>query len=222
MLSRSPRPNALQFGKPDVQPRSVLLAGLKSGPSQSNLRRQVTSAAAARLFWGPKVCKLNNQTVETNVFDPGAHPSLHVVLVHPEIPQNTGNIARTCVAIGAKLWLVRPLGFKLDQRHLRRAGLDYWEHLHWHVVSDWSELRAHLTSARFWYFSRHAQRSYADVSYARGDALVFGSETHGLPRSVCRPDECHTLSIPIPGPVRSLNLSNAVAVASFEALRQWR
>jgi tRNA (cytidine/uridine-2'-O-)-methyltransferase len=146
---------------------------------------------------------------------------LHIVLHQPEIPQNTGNISRTCVAIGAKLWLVRPLGFQLDAKHLRRAGLDYWRHLDWEVVDRWEDLPARWQDFRPWLFSKTASRLYTDVSYQSGDALVFGAETSGLPADLLarHPERC--LRIPISPRVRSLNLSNAVAVAAYEAIRQW-
>lgn len=148
-------------------------------------------------------------------------PSLHIVLYQPEIPYNTGSVGRTCVAVGAKLWLVRPLGFRVDDYYLRRAGLDYWEHLNWQVVENWGELLARLSQSRRWLFTKTAQRSYLNVAYSRGDVLVFGSESAGLPDSLLaeRPDS--QLRIPTRADVRSLNLSNAVAVASYEALRQW-
>src|SRR5437868_9903187 len=99
-------------------------------------------------------------------------PPLHVVLYQPEIPYNTGSVGRTCVATGAKLWLVRPLGFKLDDYYLRRAGLDYWPFLEWEVVDDWASLMAHLPARPRWLFTKTANRSYTDVTFARGDVLV--------------------------------------------------
>jgi tRNA (cytidine/uridine-2'-O-)-methyltransferase len=149
-------------------------------------------------------------------------PLLHIVLHQPEIPYNTGSVGRTCVAVGAKLWLVRPLGFRVDDYYLRRAGLDYWEHLHWQVVENWQELTAQLPQSRRWLFTKKAERSYLDVDFAPGDALVFGSESAGLPDSLLTAHPDAQLRIPTRGDVRSLNLSNAVAVASYEALRQWR
>jgi tRNA (cytidine/uridine-2'-O-)-methyltransferase len=150
-------------------------------------------------------------------------PLLHIVLYQPEIPYNTGSVGRTCVAVGAKLWLVRPLGFRVDDYYLRRAGLDYWEHLEWQVVDNWDELEASLAGAPKWFFTKKAERSYLDVTYDRGDVLVFGSESAGLPDSLltAHPIESQ-LRIPTRADVRSLNLSNTVAVASYEALRQWR
>ncbi len=108
-------------------------------------------------------------------------PRLHIVLFEPEIPHNTGNIARTCVAVGAKLWLVRPLGFQLDDKAVRRAGLDYWCHLDYEIVANWEELTERLAGHRMWFFSKKAKRVYSDVTFAQGDALVFGSDTRGLP-----------------------------------------
>lgn len=146
---------------------------------------------------------------------------LHIVLYQPEIPYNAGSVGRTCVAVGAKLWLVRPLGFQLDDRRLRRAGLDYWRHLSWEAVDDWEALLARLPDRRPWFFSKTAGTCYADVSFEPGDVLVFGSESQGLPGSMLKsnPDRC--LRIPIRPDARSLNLSVAVAVIAFEAKRQW-
>ena len=148
-------------------------------------------------------------------------PCLNVVLVHPEIPYNTGSVGRTCVAVGAKLWLVRPLGFRVDDYYLRRAGLDYWEHLEWEVVDDWPQLTENLSGRTFWYFSKTATREYTRVGFQQGDVLVFGSESQGLPPSLLADVGDQLLRIPIRAEVRSLNLSNAVAVAAYEALRQW-
>ncbi len=143
-----------------------------------------------------------------------------VVLVEPEIPQNTGNVGRTCVATGSKLWLVRPLGFHLTDRYLRRAGLDYWQHLEWEVVNDWAELNQRLGQRRMWLFSKTAERLYTDVRYRPDDVLIFGKETLGLPKSLLRRDADRTLRMPIRPQVRSLNLASAVAVSLFEAQRQ--
>jgi tRNA (cytidine/uridine-2'-O-)-methyltransferase len=150
-------------------------------------------------------------------------PLLHIVLHQPEIPYNTGSVGRTCVAVGAKLWLVRPLGFRVDDYYLRRAGLDYWEHLEWQVVDNWDELRAALPSRRLWLFTKKATRSYLRATYQHGDVLVFGSESAGLPDSLLaeHPPDVQ-LRVPTRPEVRSLNLSNAVAVATYEALRQWQ
>lgn len=148
-------------------------------------------------------------------------PWLHVVLYQPEIPHNTGSVGRTCVATGVKLWLVRPLGFRMDDYYLRRAGLDYWQHLEWEAVDNWEMLLERLTPQRLWLFTKKAERSYLDVEFQPQDVLVFGCETQGLPDSLlaAHPPE-QQLRIPIRGDVRSLNLSNSVAVSVYEALRQ--
>jgi tRNA (cytidine/uridine-2'-O-)-methyltransferase len=148
-------------------------------------------------------------------------PLLHVVLYQPEIPHNTGSVGRTCVAVGAKLWLVRPLGFRVDDYYLRRAGLDYWEHLEWEAVDDWESLTARLPGRDFWYFTKKAHRPYIDARFAQGDVFVFGNESQGLPDARLAEPRERQLRIPLRPQVRSLNLSNAVAVATFEALRQW-
>ncbi len=145
---------------------------------------------------------------------------LNVVLYQPEIPQNTGNIGRTCVAVGAKLWLVRPLGFRMDSHHLRRAGLDYWQHLDFQIVKDWREARDCLRGRNCWYFSKNGAVPYTEVSYGHSDVLVFGSETQGLPPSLLECESARVLRIPTRPQVRSLNLASAVAVGLYEAMRQ--
>ncbi len=142
-------------------------------------------------------------------------------LYQPEIPYNTGSVGRTCVAVGAKLWLVRPLGFRVDDYYLRRAGLDYWEHLAWQVVDDWEAVTAALAGRRFWFFTKKAERPYVDAAFLPGDVLVFGSESAGLPDQLLATNPSANLRIPTRTEVRSLNLSNAVAVAAYEAQRQW-
>jgi tRNA (cytidine/uridine-2'-O-)-methyltransferase len=149
-------------------------------------------------------------------------PRLHIVLFQPEIPQNTGNIGRTCVALDAKLWLVRPFGFQLDTQKLRRAGLDYWDHLDWEAADNWEKLTAQLPTERMWYFTRWGTTPYTTVSYTAGDVLVFGSESAGLPSTILDSvPEDRRLRIPTSDKVRSLNLSNAVAIAAYEAYRQF-
>lgn len=147
-------------------------------------------------------------------------PWLHIVLYRPEIAANTGNVGRTCVALGAKLWLVRPLGFRLDDRRLRRAGLDYWQYLDWQAVDDFRDLRRYLAEERCWYFTKRASRPYTAAAFQPGDALVFGGESQGLPADLLAAAGQRGLYIPIRPEARSLNLSVAVAVAAFEALRQ--
>jgi tRNA (cytidine/uridine-2'-O-)-methyltransferase len=145
---------------------------------------------------------------------------LHVVLHQPEIPDNTGNVGRTCVALGAKLWLVRPLGFRMDDHHRRRAGLDYWQHLDWEAVDDWPSLLQRLPDARPWFFTKHATRCYTDATFTSDDVLVFGSESRGLPRSLIDANFDRCLRIPMAPEARSLNLAVSVAVAAYEARRQ--
>jgi len=147
-------------------------------------------------------------------------PVLRVVLYQPDIPQNTGNIARTCASAGAELHLVRPFGFRWSSDpRLKRAGLDYWPHVRYVLHDSWANFVERLEAgARVWAFSSKAQRAYTDVQYRPGDYLLFGPETRGLPEEVLR--QFPALSIPMPGPVRSLNVSVAVGIALFEALRQ--
>ncbi len=145
--------------------------------------------------------------------------SFPIVLFQPEIPENTGAIGRTCVAVGSKLYLVKPLGFQLDEKKLRRAGMDYWEHLDIETVADWAELTRKLPGRR-WYFSKKAVKSYLDADFQSGDALVFGNESHGLPEWItdAEPDRC--LRIPLRPEARSLNLSVCVGIAVYEAARK--
>lgn len=151
-------------------------------------------------------------------------PLLHVVLYQPEIPPNTGNIGRTCVAIGAKLWLVKPLGFQIDEKQLRRAGLDYWPHLDWQAVENWDELASALagpiSANRLWMFTKHAKQLYTTASFQRGDALLFGNESSGLPDTLHDRYARQALRVPMRPVVRSLNLSAAAAAVMYEAVRQ--
>lgn len=147
-------------------------------------------------------------------------PSLNIVLVEPEIPQNTGNVARTCAATGARLHLVGPMGFAIDDRKLKRAGLDYWNLLditHYDSLADFFE----KNRGPFYYFSTKAKNRYCDVCYPDGAYLVFGKETKGLPEALLHdnPEDC--VRLPMRRGLRSLNLSNSVAIGVYEALRQW-
>ncbi len=148
-------------------------------------------------------------------------PALHIVLVRPEIPQNTGSIARLVAATKARLHLVGPLGFSLEDRYLKRAGLDYWPLVDLRTYSNWDEFAAAHGGVLAKYFSARAKRSYLSANYARGDYLVFGSETKGLGKEFLAERAGSTFQIPIfePG-VRSLNLANAVSIVAYEALRQ--
>jgi tRNA (cytidine/uridine-2'-O-)-methyltransferase len=151
-----------------------------------------------------------------------AEPILHVVLVEPEIPQNTGTTARLCAATATRLHLVGPLGFSLEDRYLRRAGLDYWPSVDIAVHTDWESFRRKHPRASLWLFSAGASRSYTDVRYRPGDFLVFGGETRGLPPALLAEQCDRLLRIPMHGTVvRSLNLANAAAIVAYEALRQF-
>lgn len=144
----------------------------------------------------------------------------NIVLVEPEIPANTGNISRTCAVTGASLHMVRPFGFELSDRHLKRAGLDYWEYLDVHYYDSFAELETAFPQGRFFLFSTHAKRHYAQVRYRPGDFLVFGKETAGLGEALLTRRAADAVRIPMRADTRSLNLSNAAAVALYEALRQ--
>jgi tRNA (cytidine/uridine-2'-O-)-methyltransferase len=144
----------------------------------------------------------------------------HVVLYQPDIPQNTGNIGRSCVAVGAKLWLVRPLGFVLDNRYLKRAGMDYWQHLDWQAVDSWQELEAHLAGRRMWFFSRFADKLVWEARFEPGDVFVFGSETRGLPDALREVNAHRCLKLPMRLEVRSLNLASTVNTVLYEGVRQ--
>ena len=145
---------------------------------------------------------------------------LHVVLVEPEIPQNTGNIARTCLAAGARLHLVEPLGFEIDATALRRAGMDYWEQCDIVRWPSLEALRGEAAGARFFFLTTKSRRPYWSARFADGDYLVFGRETRGLPESLLAAEEPHTLTIPMQPGARSLNLATSVGIVLYEACRQ--
>ena len=145
---------------------------------------------------------------------------LHVVLVEPEIPPNAGNVARLCAASGCALHLVEPLGFRIDDRELKRAGLDYWDALAVVVHPSLDAFLAAFESRRFWLLSTRAKRAYTDADFARGDALVFGKETAGLPQSLIDAHPDRALRIPMrTGTVRSINLSTAAGIVTYAALQ---
>ena len=146
---------------------------------------------------------------------------LNLVLVEPEIPQNTGNIARTCAATGARLHLVEPMGFRVDDKKLKRAGLDYWYLLDITYYRDLDDFFAKNPNEAFYYFSTKAPRKYTEVTYPEKVFLVFGKETAGLPEKLLHENPDCTVRIPMISEARSLNLSNAAAVGAFEVLRQW-
>ncbi len=145
---------------------------------------------------------------------------INIVLHEPEIPQNTGNIARTCAATGASLHLIRPLGFEIDNVKLKRAGLDYWHSLDIFYYDGLEDFFAHHPHAEFWCFSTKAPRAYSEVSYPDNCYLFFGKETKGLPEDFLRANFDRCVRIPMRDGLRSLNLSNSAAIAVYEVLRQ--
>jgi tRNA (cytidine/uridine-2'-O-)-methyltransferase len=147
---------------------------------------------------------------------------MNIVLVEPEIPPNTGNVARLCAATNTTLHLIEPFGFKLDDTQLKRAGMDYWQHVEWHRWPGWKAFAEKLPAgARLWFVESGGSKIYTQVKYAADDYLVFGRETAGLPRQLLEPNRDHWLRIPMfNAKARSLNLSNCVALVLFEALRQ--
>jgi tRNA (cytidine/uridine-2'-O-)-methyltransferase len=149
---------------------------------------------------------------------------LHIALVEPEIPPNTGNIGRLCAATQSRLHLVEPLGFRIDEHAVRRAGLDYWPLVDLHVHPNWGALLdAHqrmVPGGRRWLFSGKARHSYLEIRFAAGDLLIFGKESVGLPEALLQAEAERVVGIPTIGAVRSLNLANAVSIAVYEALRQ--
>ena len=144
----------------------------------------------------------------------------HIVLVEPEIPQNAGNIARTCAATGTHLHMIRPLGFEVTDKYLKRAGLDYWNLVNISYYDSFEELQAAYPASRFFFFTTKARHRHSDVCFQDGDFLVFGKETKGLPEELLLKNEETCLRIPMFEKARSLNLSNSVAIALYEALRQ--
>ena len=147
----------------------------------------------------------------------------HVVLIEPEIPPNTGNIGRLCLATGAHLHLVRPLGFSLDDRALRRAGLDYWREVQVTIWESFAELQAAQSAdARWFYLTTKTQTAYWEATFCFGDFLVFGRETKGLPEPLLAANSERCLTIPMSGSTRSLNLATAVGIVLYEAVRQLR
>ncbi|MDR1605176.1 MAG: tRNA (cytidine(34)-2'-O)-methyltransferase [Gracilibacteraceae bacterium] len=146
---------------------------------------------------------------------------LRIVLVEPEIPPNTGNVARLSAALGACLHLVRPLGFELDDRHLKRAGLDYWPEVRLKIHDDFRALQTALAGAPFYLATTQGERRYTDVAYESGCCLLFGSETRGLGADILAAYPKRHIRLPMRAGCRSLNLSNAVAVVAYEVMRQW-
>lgn len=148
-------------------------------------------------------------------------PLFNVALIEPEIPQNTGNIGRTCVGTRSELHLVGKLGFDITDKNLKRAGLDYWQHLHWEHHPEFTDWQKKIQDPRrVFYFSTKAKQSYFDVEFKKGDWFVFGKETKGLSDDILQRNEDQLLKIPILGPIRSLNVATAVTVVLYEAIRQ--
>jgi len=146
--------------------------------------------------------------------------SLNIVLYSPEIPQNTGNISRTAAVTGAALHLIKPLGFEISDRTLKRAGLDYWDKLDVFIYESYDDFIEKNRGAKLFFFTSHAKKFYTEVEYPDGAYLVFGKETAGLPRELIEANPESSVRIPMRPTLRCLNLSNAVAIAVYEALRQ--
>ncbi|MBE5755831.1 MAG: tRNA (cytidine(34)-2'-O)-methyltransferase [Clostridiales bacterium] len=145
---------------------------------------------------------------------------INIVLVEPEIPQNSGNIVRTCAAIGAKLYMVKPLGFIMDDKHFKRAGMDYLDFASVSVVDSFQEILDANKNATFYYASTKSQKNYCDVTYPDGCFIVFGKESYGLSENILKNNYDKCVRIPMSSKARSLNLSNSVAIIAYEAMRQ--
>jgi len=146
--------------------------------------------------------------------------TLHIALIQPQIPPNTGNIARLCAGADVPLHLIGPLGFEVDDRHVKRAGLDYWDKVDLWVHPDWFAFRNAIARERCLYFSSNAEREFTSAPYATNSVLIFGNESEGMPARILEkhPDRC--FRVPMPGGIRSMNLANAVSVVLYEGLRQ--
>ena len=146
--------------------------------------------------------------------------NINIVLVEPEIPQNTGNIARTCSVTGAALHLVKPLGFEIDDKKMKRAGLDYWHELEIHYYENLAEFLEKNKDENLYFFSKKASHIYSEIEYPERVFLVFGKETKGLPEELLHANKSHCVRIPMRDSLRSLNLSNSAAIAVYEVFRQ--
>lgn len=146
--------------------------------------------------------------------------TLNIVLLEPQIPQNTGNIARTCACTGARLHLIEPMGFKIDDKKLKHAGLDYWHFLDINYYSDWEDFKS-KNSGNFYFFSTKAQNKYSEAKYEDNCYLIFGREDAGLPEELLKQNKEICVRMPMMDNCRSLNLSNSVAIGVYEVLRQW-
>ena len=145
---------------------------------------------------------------------------MNIVLLEPEIPLNTGNIGRTCVAAGAKLHLIEPLGFKLTEREIKRAGMDYWDKLDVTRYADFGDFKAKNPGAKIYMATTKSKKNYTDVAYEKDAFIMFGKESAGIPEEILVENEENCVRIPMCGDIRSLNLSNSVAIVLYEALRQ--
>lgn len=146
--------------------------------------------------------------------------NMNIVLHEPEIPENTGNIGRTCVATGSVLHLIKPLGFVIDDKHLKRAGLDYWSKLEYYIYENYEDFCAGHPGIKMYYATTKAHQTYTDVSYGPDDYIMFGKESAGIPEEILVDNEDACIRIPMIGDIRSLNLGNSVAIVAYEALRQ--
>ena len=144
----------------------------------------------------------------------------NIILHEPEIPENTGNIGRTCAATNSRLSLIEPIGFRLDQKSIKRSGMDYWEKLDVRRYVNYEEFLAENKDARIWYATTKALRSYAEVEYKDGDCIMFGAESRGIPEEILVKNKENCIRIPMGKDIRSLNLANSVAIVLYEALRQ--
>ncbi len=147
--------------------------------------------------------------------------TLNIVMMQPQIPQNTGNVARTCAVTGARLHLVGPMGFEIDDKKLKRAGLDYWHMLDITFYDTPEQFFEQNKDGEFFYFTSKGTRAHSEVTYPDGCFIVFGSETHGLPEGLLHDNPEHSVRIPMRGGARCLNLSSSIAVGTYEVLRQW-
>ncbi len=145
---------------------------------------------------------------------------MHIILHQPEIPGNTGNIGRTCVATGTPLHLIEPLGFRLDEKSIKRAGMDYWQHLDLHRYMNFEEFQKEHPDAKIWMATTKAKRSYTEVEFGPDDFIMFGKESAGIPEEILVEHEETCIRIPMLPTIRSLNLSNSVSIVLYEALRQ--
>lgn len=168
----------------------------------------------------PNIIVSSNTLVKINLKSQMTNPKLNIVLYTPEIPPNTGNIGRTCVALGAKLWLIEPLGFDLGEKAIRRSGMDYWKYLDLEVIPSWDRLLERNPRVNPWLFTKHGNKSHTEVAYCEGDTLVFGSESSGLPAFIHQAYPDRHLRIPMNSEVRSINLATAAGIAMYEFNRQ--